>query len=197
MKLLYLALAALLSFTQLATAAPISYSPGILDIRGTSPLAAPSAQELITLGLIHAPRKDKALFWTGDSQAGALTRLRNVALDLAASQDFDIVTKMLKPQALAFVGPEALRKLTVDQARNVVTDFWDNASEAFAELSTGQVTVMMEEDPSRGPQPEASSVFQRKERPVLAQRLSNGVVTGVDRIGRDFKTTGVRVPFAV
>ncbi|KAJ7062474.1 hypothetical protein C8F01DRAFT_1368274 [Mycena amicta] len=209
MKLLSIALAALLSFTQLATvtAAPVPYPADVsdLDVRGITGsklLAPPSAHDLITQKLIKAPRKDKSLFWTGtQTQIGNLRRLKNIALDLAAAQGFDIVGEMLKPAALALVndpkGP--LSKLSAEAATKFVEDFWDNASEAFAELSTGQVTVMMEGDPATGPQPEASSVFQRIERPILEQRSSHGVqlVSGVDRIGRDFKTTGVRVPFAL
>ncbi|KAJ7062569.1 hypothetical protein C8F01DRAFT_1251382 [Mycena amicta] len=209
MKLLSFAVAALL--TQLAAAVPVAYTQnhttitfGDLEVRGLAgrTLTALSAQELIDQGLITTPRTDKSLFWTGtQAQAGKLRRLRNIALDLAAAQDFDIVGEMLKPAALNLInGPNApVTKLSTADATKFVNTFWDNASEAFAELSTGQVTVMMEGDPATGPQPEASSVFERIERPVLEQRSSHGVqaITGVDRIGRDFKTTGVRVPFAV
>ncbi|KAJ7062713.1 hypothetical protein C8F01DRAFT_103256 [Mycena amicta] len=195
--------AALLLFSQLTAAAPVPSSTGnhttSVELRGVT--TAPSAQELIDNKLIHSPRKDKSLFFTGISprNGGDPRALRADATALAASQDFDILGNMLQPAAHALItGPDAaITKLTADQAKQFVKDFWDNGSEAFARLTTGQVTLMMEGDPATGPQPEASSVFQRVERKILEEGTSSGVVTGVDRIGRDFKTTGVKVPFAL
>ncbi|KAJ7062473.1 hypothetical protein C8F01DRAFT_100131 [Mycena amicta] len=208
MKFFSFAVAALLSFASLAAAAPLPVDSVPIDIeaRGavlsTPKPTVPTAQQFINQGLIKAPRKDKAFFWTGtQAQAANLRRLRSVALDVASKNGFDIVGEMLSDNALRLInGPNApVTKLKAADAVKFVEQFWDNASEAFAELTTGQVTVMMEGDPKTGPQPEASSVFQRIERPILEQRSATGIqaVTGVDRIGRDFQTTKLRVPFKV
>ncbi|KAF7310225.1 hypothetical protein MIND_00396200 [Mycena indigotica] len=208
MKFFTFAVAALASFASLASAAPVPVTVPVEAIEARGELAArappkvPTPQEFINTGLIKAPRRDKAFFWTGvQNQVGDARRLRSVALDVAAKNGFDIVGEMLSDAALRLInGPKApVTQLKAADAVKFVEQFWDNASAAFAELTTGQVTVMMEGDPSTGPQPEASSVFQRIERPILEERASFGVqaVTGVDRIGRDFQTTKLRVPFQV
>ncbi|KAJ7440212.1 hypothetical protein B0H11DRAFT_1933867 [Mycena galericulata] len=147
----------LLCISHLTDAAPVATAE--LAARGagqSTPSVPPTAQEMISQGMINTPRKGRAFFWSDKGNA-LVNPIKNKGL-----------TKELQDQ------------------------FWDNASEAFAELTTGQVTLMLEGDASTGPPPDSDSVSQRIERPVLEQRLAAGLITGVDRIARDFATTGTK-----
>lgn len=186
----------LLCVSHLTTAAPVPTAD--IDARGlfspSKPAVPPTAQQMIAQGMIDTPRTDKAFFWSGPNPPPAgLQRLRVVATNLAEKDDFDYVGSMLTSKGNAVINLIKNPGITSEFQEQ----FWDNASEAFAELTTGQVTLMLEGDPTTGPAPDASSVFQRIERPVLEQRLSAGLISGVDRIARDFATTGTRVPFTL
>ncbi|KAJ7500669.1 hypothetical protein B0H11DRAFT_2275861 [Mycena galericulata] len=186
---------ALLCISHLTTAAPVPTAE--VDTRGvgsSKPAVPPTAQEMIAQGMIDTPRTDKAFFWSGPNPPpSGLRRLRVVATDLAEKDDFDYVGSMLTAKGNAVINLIKNPGITSEFQEQ----FWDNASEAFAELTTGKVTLMLEGDPTTGPAPDPTSVFERVERPVLEQRLSAGLITGVDRIARDFATTGTRVPFTL
>ncbi|KAF7305748.1 hypothetical protein HMN09_00728200 [Mycena chlorophos] len=206
MKFFSFAIAALATFATFANAAPL---PLPIPIEGRAGLEArtstttestpkvPTSQQFIEQGLIKAPRKNKSLFWTGQQASTAARGLRADALELAEAQDLDLLGNMLSAEALALVkgGKAAIAKLSsVDDAKAFAKEFWDNASGAFAELSSGDITIMMEGDPSTGPQPKSDSVFTRVERPILKER-SPAEITGAFRIGTNFKTTGTKVAF--
>ncbi|KAJ6615082.1 hypothetical protein B0H10DRAFT_2042650 [Mycena sp. CBHHK59/15] len=146
----------------------------------------PTAQQMINGGMIDTPRTDKAFFWSGPNpQPAGLRRLRVVATDFAEKNDFDYVGSMLTAKGNAVINLIKNPGITAEFQE----EFWDNASEAFAELTTGKVTVMLEGDPATGPPPPANLVFAKVEAPVLEQRKAAGLVSDVVRVGRDFATT--------
>ncbi|KAJ7473189.1 hypothetical protein B0H11DRAFT_2236732 [Mycena galericulata] len=180
----------LLCISHLTDAAPVATAE--LSARGagqSTPSVPSTAQEMISQGMINTPRKGRAFFWSGDNPPpDGLRRMRNVATTLAEKDKLDYLGSMLTDKGNALVNPIKNKGLT----KEFQDQFWDNASEAFAELTTGQVTLMLEGDASTGPPPDSDSVSQRIERPVLEQRLAAGLITGVDRIARDFATTGTK-----
>nr|GAT49257.1 predicted protein [Mycena chlorophos] len=116
--------------------------------------------------------------------------------------------------AKAFAKEVSLTEVVLGVGADAWIQFWDNASgvsqhtfpmtnkaahlrafaQAFAQLSSGDITIMMEGDPSTGPQPKSDSVFTRVERPILKGRFPSEI-TGAFRIGTNFKTTGTKVAF--
>ncbi|KAJ7457152.1 hypothetical protein B0H11DRAFT_2199899 [Mycena galericulata] len=173
---------------------PLEIELGLVE-RGitSSSLAAspPTAQEMINGGFIDTPRTDKAFFWSGPNpQPAGLQRLRVVATNFAEANDLDYVGSALTDKGRAVVNLIKNPKIT----SAFIEKFWDNASEAFAELTTGKVTVMLEGDPATGPPPPPGLVFARIEAPVLEQRLAAGLVSSVVRVGRDVGTTKKEVP---
>ncbi|KAF7309154.1 hypothetical protein MKEN_01117700 [Mycena kentingensis (nom. inval.)] len=207
MRLLFVTL--LLLSTVLSTTA--SFLPHISS-NGT--LGAPTPAEFISLALLTHPRPDRSFFWSGPKRhlLPGVPRLRIVATQLAADHDLDTVDEMLTPAARGMVfGLAANSEIAkirpggdAERAR-FVEEFWANASAAFAQLSSGRVTLMMEGDPLSlavavaDAQPEVGSTFHRMERAVLRSGMFGEPrrITGVDRVGRDFAVTRVRVPFVL
>ncbi|KAJ7491364.1 hypothetical protein B0H11DRAFT_2228893 [Mycena galericulata] len=195
MHLPSIAVFALLCISHLTAAAPVPTADVDARAFGQSKIAVPpTPQQMIAQGMSNTPRKYKAFFWSGPEPPPAgLRRVRNVATSLAETPagNFDYVRIMLTAKGNALINLAKDPGITAEcQAQ-----FWDNASEAFAELVTGQVALLL--DPTTGPAPDPSSVSEQIERPVLEQRLSAGLVTGVDWTARDFATTGTKVPFTL
>ncbi|KAJ7130317.1 hypothetical protein C8R44DRAFT_775326 [Mycena epipterygia] len=182
----------------MSLAAPIPEPELGIAERGIAPSKAaarpPTAQQMINGGFIDTPRTNKAFFWSGPNpQPAGLQRLRVVATNFAEANDFDYVGSMLTAKGRAVVNLIKNPKIT----SAFQEEFWDNASEAFAELTTGKVTVMLEGDPVTGPPPPKGLVFEKVEAPVLEQRKAAGLVTSVVRIGRDFAKTKISTPLAL